>query len=59
MGGQVASPSIGIEVRVEHSYVDGLLDAHGGPFIFTLMPMEGHLGQTRIKLPCTPSIKGK
>ena len=28
------SPSIGIEVWVEHPDVDGLLDAPGGPVIF-------------------------
>ena len=37
-GWQMVSPSIGIEVWVEHSDVDGLLDALGGPVIF---PVEG------------------
>ena len=32
--GQVVSPSICIEVWVEHSDVDGLLDTPGGPVSF-------------------------
>ena len=47
------SPSIGIQVRVEHPNVDGLLDTQGGLLIFpveNLFTLHGDMDDTnRVK----------